>query len=68
MESFEAVQGIRAADLADHYGTPLYVYDGELLAGAVRSLAEALPRPMEIFYSLKANPNSSVCSLLSNRS
>ncbi|MEU5024005.1 type III PLP-dependent enzyme [Streptomyces milbemycinicus] len=64
MESFEAVQGIRAADLADHYGTPLYVYDGELLAGAVRSLAEALPPPMEIFYSLKANPNSSVCSLL----
>ncbi|MGO4422299.1 alanine racemase, partial [Streptomyces sp. MCAF7] len=64
MESFEGVQGIRAADLADHYGTPLYVYDGELLAGAVRSLAVALPRPVEIFYSLKANPNSSVCSLL----
>ncbi|MFI0731890.1 type III PLP-dependent enzyme [Streptomyces sp. NPDC021225] len=64
MESFDAVQGIRAAELADHYGTPLYVYDGELLTGAVRSLAEALPPPVEIFYSLKANPNSSVCSLL----
>ncbi|MEU5611768.1 type III PLP-dependent enzyme [Streptomyces sparsogenes] len=64
MESFEAVQGIRAADLADRYGTPLYVYDGDLLAGSVRSLADALPHPVEIFYSLKANPNSSVCSLL----
>ncbi|TDD94847.1 type III PLP-dependent enzyme [Actinomadura rubrisoli] len=50
--------------LAAEYGTPLYVYDGEVLAGALDRLHRALPDGMEVFYSLKANPNLGVCALL----
>jgi diaminopimelate decarboxylase len=44
------------ADLAERYGTPLYVYDLEHLDAAHRSLTADLPTPHTLFYSLKANP------------
>ncbi|HEU5023987.1 MAG TPA: type III PLP-dependent enzyme [Spirillospora sp.] len=50
--------------LAEEYGTPLYVYDGAELTGALDALRAALPAGMEVFYSLKANPNLGVCGLL----
>ncbi|WP_131743277.1 alanine racemase [Actinomadura roseirufa] len=50
--------------LAAEYGTPLYVYDGAALTGALDGLRDALPAGTEIFYSLKANPNLGVCALL----
>jgi diaminopimelate decarboxylase len=50
--------------VAREHGTPVYVYDGAALAGALARLRAALPDGMEIFYSLKANPNLSVCALL----
>ncbi len=50
--------------LADTYGTPLFVYDGAAVLDALSTLRAALPAPMEIFYSLKANPNISVVGLL----
>ncbi len=51
------VDGARMRSLAERYGTPFYVYDAEILDRTWRSLREALPRRMEIFYSVKANPN-----------
>ncbi|WP_034263767.1 type III PLP-dependent enzyme [Actinospica robiniae] len=50
--------------LAEKYGTPLYVYDGSALTGALRELSEALHPAMEVFYSLKANPNITLAGLL----
>lgn len=52
------------ATLAERFGTPLYVYDGDVLAENYRALRERLHPAMGIFYSLKANPNVSVCGLL----
>jgi diaminopimelate decarboxylase len=52
--------------LADSYGTPLFVYDGDALTSALRDLRGALPPDMEVFYSLKANPNVSVFALLAS--
>jgi len=52
------------AALAEEYGTPLFVYDGCVLAESFRELRTALPPEMEIFYSLKANPNISITGLL----
>ncbi|UED82951.1 type III PLP-dependent enzyme [Streptomyces profundus] len=58
------VQGIPYEELAEEFGTPLYVYDGELLTDAVTGLRAALHPALEIFYSLKANPNISVYATL----
>uniref|UniRef100_A0AAU2V3A0 Type III PLP-dependent enzyme n=1 Tax=Streptomyces sp. NBC_00003 TaxID=2903608 RepID=A0AAU2V3A0_9ACTN len=58
------VQGIPVTELARTYGTPLFVYDGDALAGRMRQLREAFDERLQIFYSLKANPNIAVCALL----
>ncbi|MGH3415673.1 MAG: type III PLP-dependent enzyme [Actinocrinis sp.] len=58
------IQGIEYAELAERFGTPLYVYDGDVLTHTLTELREALPPVLEVFYSLKANPNISVLSVL----
>lgn len=58
------IQGIEYADLAEQFGTPLYVYDGDVLTRTLTELRTALPPVLEVFYSLKANPNISVLSVL----
>ncbi|MEU6542809.1 type III PLP-dependent enzyme [Streptomyces sp. NPDC046859] len=58
------VQGIGVTDLAEQYGTPLYLYDGAEITGRFQGLRERLHPSLEVFYSLKANPNISVCALL----
>ncbi|WP_433289820.1 type III PLP-dependent enzyme [Pseudonocardia sp. CA-142604] len=63
MTEFE-VQGIHVSKLAAEYGTPLFVYDGDVLVGQYEGLRRRLHPKLEIFFSLKANPNVSVCALL----
>lgn len=47
--------------LAEHYGTPLYVYDFDAIAQRFLELKEAFrARKSIIFYALKANSNLSV--------
>lgn len=58
------IQGIAYEELARRYGTPLYVYDGEVLTETVTGLREALHPGVEVFFSLKSNPNISVFSVL----
>jgi diaminopimelate decarboxylase len=58
------VQGIGITELAERYGTPLFVYDGEQLRGQYRGLRAALHPAVDMFFSLKANPNLSVCAVL----
>lgn len=58
------VGGIGAGELARRFGTPLYAYDGDELAGRLDHLLALLHPRMEIFFSLKANPNVSICALL----
>ncbi|MFJ8311760.1 MULTISPECIES: type III PLP-dependent enzyme [unclassified Streptomyces] len=58
------VQGIPFAELAETYGTPLFVYDGDVLAGRMRRLREAFDERLQIFFSLKANPNIALCAML----
>ncbi|GAA0615023.1 alanine racemase [Kutzneria viridogrisea] len=47
----------RYADLAQRYGTPLYVYDLDRVEAARRDLFEALPESFTVFYAAKANPH-----------
>ncbi|MFJ4591153.1 type III PLP-dependent enzyme [Kitasatospora sp. NPDC088861] len=58
------VQGLGITELAEDFGTPLYLYDGEEITTRFQGLREALHPALEVFYSLKANPNISVCALL----
>ena len=58
------VQGVGITELAERYGTPLFVYDGNELGSRLTGLRDRLHPGLEIFYSLKSNPNVSVCRLL----
>ncbi|NMO53359.1 type III PLP-dependent enzyme [Actinoplanes sp. TBRC 11911] len=58
------IQNLSVRDLADRFGTPLYLYDGDVLAGQYQGLRARLHGDVEIFYSMKANPNVAVCQLL----
>jgi diaminopimelate decarboxylase len=61
------VQGESARELARQFGTPLFVYDGDALVARFDQLRALLHPALEIFYSVKANPNMSVCALLRSR-
>ncbi|KOV19005.1 type III PLP-dependent enzyme [Streptomyces sp. XY152] len=61
------IQGLAAEELAKEFGTPLFVYDAQVLARQLRKISEALPVGVDVFYSLKANPNISVCGFLGSR-
>lgn len=50
--------------VCNKFGTPLYLYDGESLERQFLNLRSNLHQSLEIFYSLKANPNISIFSLL----
>ncbi len=43
--------------LVNKYKTPLYIYSLETIKEKIRVLRETLPKQVELFYSVKANPN-----------
>ncbi|HSW69380.1 MAG TPA: diaminopimelate decarboxylase [Gammaproteobacteria bacterium] len=49
---------------AKNFGTPLYVYDRETIEKHYLNLNNSFAEEIDIFYSLKANPNLSVSALL----
>lgn len=63
-EELVDVQGVAFTALAEEFGTPLYVYDSAVLARQYDGLRALLDPDLEFFYSLKANPNVSVCARL----
>jgi diaminopimelate decarboxylase len=58
------VQGVPISRIAEEFGTPLFVYDSEVLRSVYRSLRDQLHPAVDVFFSLKANPNVSICSYL----
>ncbi len=50
-------------ELAAEYGTPCYVYDRSILERQYKRLRHALPEPVEIYYSIKANPHPSIVNV-----
>lgn len=43
-------------EMAEQYGTPLYLYDMDLVTDQAQALQRALPDGAGVYYSLKANP------------
>jgi diaminopimelate decarboxylase len=60
------VQGLSIVDIAERYGTPFYVYDADLIKETYRRVRARLDDNVQIFYSLKPNPNISVIALLNS--
>jgi diaminopimelate decarboxylase len=58
------ISPVEVAELADRFGTPLFVYDGQALEDGFAELRTRIHPDLELFYSLKANPNVSVCAVL----
>src|SRR5918911_210330 len=57
--------GVPISRIAEEYGTPFYLYHGELIVERVRRVREALGT--EVAFSLKANPNLAVCQLIASQ-
>ena len=51
-------------ELADNYGTPLYVYDGLKIREKASLLSKMLSEKFNIYYSIKANPNINILSFI----
>src|SRR5919205_3092877 len=60
-----APQGVPISRLAEDYGTPFYLYHGEMISERVRRVHEALGT--EVSYSVKANPSLGVCQLIASQ-
>lgn len=59
-----AVGGFSVDELVAAYGSPLYVYDGDLMVRRFKDLERAVAGFAGVYYSIKANPNPAVASLL----
>jgi diaminopimelate decarboxylase len=57
------IGGIPVTAIANAHGTPIYVYDGDMIVDRYRALKESFPS-FEIFYSMKANPSMAMVGLL----
>ncbi len=58
--------GIGADELADRFGTPLYVYDLDVVTRQVAALRAVLPTSFELAYAVKANPALGVVAHLAS--
>ncbi|MGI8859061.1 MAG: alanine racemase, partial [Rubrobacteraceae bacterium] len=55
-------QNVPVSYLAREYGSPFYLYHGEMVSRRVRRVREALGT--EVAYSVKANPSLGICQLI----
>jgi len=60
-----APQGVPISRIAEDYGTPFYLYHGEMISERVRRVHKALGT--EVSYSVKANPSLGVCQLIASQ-
>jgi len=58
------IGGVKISHLVKTYGTPVYVYDANIIWDKYVSLRKNLPLNVDIFYALKANFNLSICAYL----
>lgn len=57
--------GISLEKIVKKYGTPSYIYDGNLIRQRAEELRQVIPWPrLQIFYAMKANNNPHILSLL----
>jgi len=57
------IQGIDINEIADHYGTPFFVYDAQVIEKKIALLRQTLPDRFDVCYSVKANPHPVILKL-----
>ena len=63
--AYYSIQGIQLTDLAQQFGTPLYVYDADKIREKISVLRGSLKGfPLSIKYACKANTNLSVLRIM----
>jgi len=55
-----SIGGVGVSEIAHHYGTPLFVYDRDVIDKKWSLLRAGLPPRFSISYSVKANPNQTI--------
>lgn len=58
------IGGLAVADLAARFGSPLYLYDADILRRRYRQLATMLDGFAAVYFSIKANPNPHIAAVL----
>ncbi len=58
------IGGIPARELAERFGTPLYVFSAEVLDARLRAVQDALGPRLGVLYSIKSNPSLAVTARL----
>ena len=58
----KTIQDIPLQMMTEQYGTPLYVYDAGKMSESYNQLKLAFTKEVDIFYSIKANPNINICA------
>ena len=58
------VAGIPVSQLVAEYGSPLYVYNEDVIRKTVQSVQSILPPDFDLYYSIKANPNASLLKIM----
>lgn len=65
MQNPSHIQGVSFAALAEEFGTPIYIYDGEKITNQVKRLQEAFAAvPLKIKYATKALSNVNILKLI----
>jgi len=58
------IGSVPACELADRFGTPLYVHDAGILRRRLAAVRDALGPRVKVLYALKANPSAAVAQVL----
>jgi diaminopimelate decarboxylase len=58
------IGGKKVSLLAAHHGTPLYIYDENIIRRKCKDLREILPDELKIYYAVKANPHLEIIKLM----
>ena len=59
------IDNLSATELAERYGTPLYVYDAGVIRRQIAKIREAFSGlPFRPFYAMKANGNLAILRLV----
>jgi diaminopimelate decarboxylase len=58
---------LAVSQVAEEYGTPVYIYDKGCLEAKHSSLTSALPPEFNVYYSIKANPNRAILRFFLSR-
>jgi diaminopimelate decarboxylase len=58
------IGGVSVLDIAEKHGTPVFVYDLDGIKAHYQNICASADNQIEIFYSIKANPNFDICRIL----